>query len=193
MKRRLWILPLLGAIVMIPLVAGARHMDLTDRNDTKGLLDVQKVFVGGKRAKPRWKIVTYPRWTPRSIWDAGILMVHLDTYGDSDFDYVALARSNGSRMVAEVLRHRNGKPDKSLFFIDTRRPSKRSDSFVVPLPRLRRRPTKLYRWYVETSFSSDVCRRYCFDRVPDSGFVTEGAKPRPTPTVTITPTVTPSP
>ena len=192
MKRTRWLLVGLTVTLAVPFIAWARHMDLEDRNDTRGLLDIHRVLVGGKAKEPRWKIITYNAWGTNDIWDAGFELIRLDTFGSTDFDYYALARSNGHRMVAEVFRHRNSKPDKSEFFIDVWRPNRRSVSLEIPLNRLRRRDTRAYRWYAGSVFSSDRCRRGCLDRAPDRGAVVEPGKPTPTITLpTPTPTTTP--
>lgn len=189
MTRARWVLVFLLVALLLPFIAWARHIDLIDRNDTRGLLDIHLVRVGGKTNSPRWKIETWGRWRTDQIWDRGVVLIELDTFGDGAFDYYAMTRSIGTRMVAEVFRRRPG-PDKSKFFIDTWRTSKRSVSLTVPLRRLRRRSTHAYRWFSNSVFSSDRCRKGCIDRAPDRGAVAEPGKPSPTVTV---PTPTPTP
>ena len=85
--------------VALPLLASARHLDVQDPNDTRGLLDVRRVQVVGTD-RPRFTVLTFGRWTTADIYDRGFLLVYLDTFGDERFDYYALLRSVGGSMKA---------------------------------------------------------------------------------------------
>ena len=182
----------LTGFLAIPFLAMARHLDLQDADDTRGLLDVQLVEVTGGGNNPRWKVSTFARWSERDVWDTGFVLVRLDSFGTGRADYYALVRSNGRELSGHLFRDREKQPDRRLRSVQVQRDGRRSVSVVVELNRLKRRGTKEYSWFVQTLFSSDNCRSVCIDRVPDRGKVAEpGAGPAPTPS--LSPLPTPSP
>ena len=193
-------LVLLAALALIPLLARANHQPATDRNDTRGPLDVRRVEVNGTRSKPKWRVVTFGRWGARSIWDKGYGLVHLDAFGDGHFDYFALVRSNGHGLEAALWRDRKKKDDARLGKLHVARSDRRSFTVEVPTRRLHIPQARVfYRWYVQTIAVTRNCPRSCFDRAPDHGAVTEFVR-RPPPTSTLPPgpsvspvTPTPSP
>ena len=75
------------AVVALAVPAGADHTDQTDPNDTGGLLDLEAVGFDHSGA-PSWRLVTFPAWSVRAIWDRGYLMVQLDTKGDAALDFL---------------------------------------------------------------------------------------------------------
>jgi hypothetical protein len=177
------------AILVAAAVLAYAKSQIDDPNDTKGVLDVKKVdLAAGKR--PRFKAVTFGRWTVDRVRDRGYVLVYLDTFGGERFDYYALARSNGKKMVARLFRDRSKKKDRVVSSLNTWRPSKGAVSVRVPLAKVRVGDARLdYRWYVLTLFTGPSCKKVCFDAAPDDP-VTE---PLPTPTPTPTPTPSPSP
>ncbi len=189
---------LLGALVTVgalsgPFFANATHLPrVVDPDDVRGLLDLQGVEVNGEEAT-RWKITTYPYWRASRIWDRGYFLVSFDTFGERRFDYYALVRSDGYRLLGELYRDRRTKPDYSMGSLDVWRPNRRSLKVKVPLARLNipaRRES--YRWQVRSLFSGSKCPRVCIDQVPDRGAVREPLiDPLPTTTTTTTTTTLP--
>lgn len=187
-----------AALAVVPLLAWANHQDATDGNDTRGPLDVRTVQVKGTRSKPKWRVTTYGRWGPRSIWDKGYGLVYFDSFGDEHFDHYALVRSNGFALEATLWRDRKRRDDVRVGKLHVARTDKRSFTVRVPLRRLDIPQARLvYRWYAQTIVVTRDCPRTCFDRAPNDGAVTEPV-PEPAPPISPPPTpsirpVTPSP
>jgi hypothetical protein len=192
---------LLAGLAALPLLARANHQPADDGNDTRGPLDVRTVQVKGTRAKPKWRVTTFGRWGPETIWDKGYGLVRLDAFGDEHYDHYALVRSNGFALQASLWRDRRRKDDVRVVKLHVARTNKRSFTVRVPLRRLNIPDARLfYRWYVQTIVVTSACPRSCFDRAPDDGAVTEliptgtepPPSPLPTPTLTVTPPASPS-
>lgn len=186
-----------GAAGVVPLVASAEHSDLTDRNDTKGPFDVSRVTVEGAR-RPKYKVVTFPRWTAARVWDRSYGLVYFDTFGGDAPDYYVMVRSDGYRMRARLYRDKARKKDRPLGAVEAWRPGKRSFAIRAPLGKMKFPEQRLvYHWWVLTLHSGPSCKRVCFDRAPDTGVVTEPApgagqqSPTPTPSISV-PTPSPS-
>jgi hypothetical protein len=188
----------IAILVAIVVLAHARSQ-IGDPNDTAGVLDVSKVkFSGGQR--PRFKAVTFRRWTVDRVRDRGYVLVYLDTFGGERFDYYAMSRSNGKQMLGRLYRDRKKKKDYGISNLDTWRPTKKSVSVRVPLAKLRIDDSRVaYRWYVFTLFTGPSCKKVCFDAAPDNpvteplpgAMPTPSPSPSPSPTPTATPTATP--
>jgi hypothetical protein len=174
------------AALSVPLFALARHAEVVDPDDTKGLLDIRRVTVGGSRRAPEWTISTFARWTVSEIWDVGFFVVKLDTLSTSRADYYAIVSSNGRDLSGYLYKDRQRKPDRRLRAVRIERPDRRSVTIRVDLSQLKRRESRVYYWYAQTMFTSDNCRGTCIDRAPDSGTI---AEPGPAPTETPSPTV----
>lgn len=166
----------------VPFLASARHVDLDDPDDTRGLLDVRRVDSFGGKDRPKWEIRTYERWRAVEIWDGGWGLVHLDTFGDERFDYYVLVRSNGSRLVGSLYLDRPQKDDRRVGNVKVDKPDRRSMLVILDLDDVRRRGSRSYRWFVRTLFMSGRCKEVCIDRVPDTSAVTEASDPAPVPT-----------
>lgn len=187
----------LVAAAAVPFIASAEHTGVTDGNDTKGPFDVRRVKVAGVR-KPRYDVVTFPRWTTAQTWDRSYGFVYFDTFGGDAPDYYVLVRSDGYRMRASLYRDKARKRDRILSGVKAWRPGKRSFAVRVPLRKMKFPEQRLvYHWWVLTLHTGTSCKRVCFDRAPDSGKVTEPApgagqqSPTPTPSVSV-PTPSPS-
>jgi hypothetical protein len=166
-----------------PAIAGLTSQQ--DPNDTAGRLDVRVVRLDGDE-RPRWKVVTFGRWTLRQLWDRGDVIVQLDTRGDAAVDYLGIVRSNGRELLGTLFRVRR---DGRLVRIGKIRPEKdglRAASVWIALHKLSIGPNRTsYFWSVLTTFTSSRCPRTCFDAVPDEGMLEEplpGTSPTPTPT-----------
>lgn len=189
-----------AAVFLMPLLASARHVDVRDGNDTRGLLDMKKVEMT-KSKPPKWKVRTWRSWSVEKMWDRGFILVYLDTFGNEAADYYALVASDGRRLVGSLYRDRAKKSDFRIRSLRARHPRGRVATVAIPMNKLRRRNSKLYRWYALTMFSGSRCKQVCFDRAPNNGWVNEPApvpdpEPEPVPTETPTippPTPTPSP
>lgn len=169
-----------------------------DPNDTRGVLDIRRVDFGGDD-RPRFKTVTFATWTVDRVHDRGYVLVYFDSLGDERFDFYAMVRSNGKKMIGRLYRDRTQKKDVVVSHLDTWRNNKSSVTIRVPLPKLRIGKNRtFYRWYVQSLFTGPSCKKVCFDTVPNGDPVTQplpGATPTPTPTPTptATPTASPSP
>jgi hypothetical protein len=185
----------LGVGALIPLFARANHLDLSDGNDTRGLLDVKNIVTWGSTRRPGWRIVTYRRWTTRRIWDKGFVLVFLDTFGKDNPDYYALISSYGRGMQGRLFRDRQKRRDYEIGQVAVWRKNGRSVSLRIPLRKVRIGDNRtFYRWYVQTLFTGRRCRRVCFDLVPDAQSVLEPlVEPSPTPTTSPTGSPTPTP
>ena len=175
--RRIGVAAVVGALVLALLAAGspaaANHTDQTDANDTRGVLDVAAVFHRHDAVPPSWEIVTFARWTPGSIWDAGYLLVWIDTLGDEDPDYYALVRSTGRGVAGSLWRDRRGK-DAFAARLRTNRANQRSVRVAVPFRKMEVGDHRtIYRWSVQTILTGGPCSRPCFDLVPDGGALIE--------------------
>ena len=124
------------AAAAIPLVASADHTGLEDGNDTKGPFDVRRVKVAGTR-RPRYDVVTFPRWKVARVWDRSYGLVYFDTFGGDAPDYYVLVRSDGYRMRAHLYRDKARKKDRVLSAVKVWRPGNRSFAVRVPLARMK--------------------------------------------------------
>jgi hypothetical protein len=174
----------LAAALSLPLLASARHTDVLDPDDSKGLLDIRRVAVGGSQNAPTWTIATGARWTAEQMWDTGFLIVKIDTFATPRADYYAIVSSDGHKFRGFLYRDRKEKPDRRLRGVALERLDRRSVTVTINIRELLRRDDRVYNWYTQTLFMSDNCRGTCIDRAPDAGAVSEpGTTPTPTPTV----------
>ncbi len=159
------------AVLAAPAIAGIPG--IRDPNDTRADLDVRKVERFGID-RPGFHIITCCRWRAKGIWDRGYALVRFDTFDGKRFDYYALVRSNGSKLLASLWRDRRDS-DTYITSLQEWRPNRRSLTVRVPLSRMflggPRRLT--YRWKVQTMLTGDRCRRVCFDRAPNNSAVKE--------------------
>jgi hypothetical protein len=186
-----------AAVTIAALAAGSpSRAQVQDTNDTRGLLDVRRVWFEPEADPPRWTIVTFSPWTPELTRDRGFVFVFLDTMGDARFDYYALINSNGRRLSGSLWRDPKRGSDVRLRGLDVRRDSDTTVAVRIPLGSLEIGGVRVvYRWSVVTTFAGRVCRTTCIERVPDDGaFEQPIGTPTGTPTITptITPTTTPS-
>jgi len=157
-----------------------------DPNDTRGLLDVRRVWFEPEADPLRWTIVTFSPWTAELTRDRGFVFVFLDTMGNPRFDFHALIHSNGRRLSGSLWRDPKRGPDVRLLGLDVRRDSDLNVSVRIPVGRLEIGGLRtVYRWSVVTTFSGRVCRTTCVDRVPDVGAFEQ-------PTGAVTPSTTPT-
>jgi hypothetical protein len=196
LKRAATAVLLIGALVL-PLWAFGVSTSVQDARDTKGLLDVRKVKVEGKRKTPRWTFVTFKQWTKERVYDRGYAAVFIDTFDDPRSDYYALVRSTGLEIEALLVRDRKRKSDVVMGSLRAWKPGGAKVTVRVPFRRLKVPRSRLfYRWWAETIMTGDQCPRVCFDRVPDDGtvkmFLVDPPEPTPTPTPSPTPTPTPT-
>jgi hypothetical protein len=169
--------------MVVALAAPRFHSDIGDPNDTKGVLDVQRVRLdheGGTEIT----VITFAEWTPASIWDRGNAYVFLDTEADGAAEYFVLVRSTGPDLQASLWRDRRDRRDVHLRNVKVRRKSPDGVSVAVPIKSLEFGPAReSYFWWATTSFTGNRCRRTCLDRAPDEGSVEQwrpGMSPSPT-------------
>jgi hypothetical protein len=189
---------LAAAALVVPLlsvVAGAHDSDLVDPNDTRGSLDVRQVRLAHQPGPPQWTIVTFEEWRTAAMWDRGYLMVLLDTEGGAGAEYYLLVRSAGTVLQGSLWRVRATGPDSFVDSVPTKRFSRRSATVQVGLARLVFGPRRtFYRWWVQTVFTSDICRRTCHDRAPNGESILQW-RPRmsPSPSPSSSSSTTPAP
>jgi hypothetical protein len=165
-----------------------------DPNDTKGMLDVRRVWFEPEGGPPGWTIVTFSPWTEELTRDRGYVFVYLDTTGGQRFDFYALILSNEHRLSGSLWRDPTRGPDVRISGLIVKRDSDLSVSVRIPLGPVDIGAFRtMYRWTVVTTFTGRVCRATCVDRVPDEGaFEQPIGSPTPTTTPTVSPTVSPS-
>ena len=165
-----------------------------DPNDTKGMLDVRRVWFEPEAGPPRWTVVTFRPWTEELTRDRGYVFVYLDTMGDERFDFYVLILSNGRRLSGSLWRDPKNGTDVRISALDVKRDSVFNVALRIPLGLLDIGEFRtVYRWTVVTTFTGHVCRATCVDRVPDEGtFEQPIGSSTPTPTTTPTPTPTPT-
>ena len=189
-------------VTVVALAAGApSRAQVQDPNDTRGLLDVRRVWFEPEIHPPRWTVVTYQPFTADQARDRGYVFLYLDTFGDEGFDYYALILSNGRHLSGSLWREPRRGPDVRLMGLDVRHDSDTEVSVRIPFGSLDVGAFRtVYRWSVVTTFAGRNCRATCIDRVPDEGTfeqpigsLTPTPTTSPTATPTPTPTLTPSP
>ena len=206
--RRRRVLPFAGAMLTVAVVTAVAlasgpspRAQVQDPNDTRGLLDVRRVWFEPEIHPPRWTVVTYLPFTAEQTRDRGYVFVYLDTFGDEGFDYYALILSNGRHLSGSLWREPRRGPDVRLIGLVVRHDSDTEVSVRIPLGQLDVGAFRtVYRWSVVTTFVGRNCRATCIDRVPDEGTfeqpigsLTPTPTTSPTATPTPTPTLTPSP
>jgi hypothetical protein len=194
MRARIVLVGLVAILGVGGLLARADHLDVSDPNDTKGLLDVRTVKTFGSD-RPGWRVITFSKWTSERIWDHGYVMVHLDTRGDERIDHFAVVSSFGQGMQGRLWRDRSESRNREIGPLEVWRTDKRSIAVRIPLSQLNIPDTRtFFRWYVETLWVGNNCPRTCFDVVPSrDGVIEPIGVATPTPTITPTPDPTPTP
>jgi hypothetical protein len=152
--------------------AWAHHTDITDPNDTKGLLDIRQVKVGHHAGDPvEFTVITASTWKPLKIWDRGYIVIALDTIGDEREEYYVLIRAKWKDMEASLwwVPKDFGKPDVHVRALHVFR--KTTDGVSVLLPPLWKlrfgEARTFYRWWVVSTLANDKCGHTCIDRAPN--------------------------
>jgi hypothetical protein len=189
------LVPFAAAALTVALVGVAlarAPVALEDPNDTRGPMDVLTVTFDGA-ADPGWAVELEKPWRTRATWDRAFVFVYLDLLGDPRADYYAIVRSTGQDVVASLWRDPKRGNDVRVRPLEVLWRSPRELAVTVPLAAMDVGPFRsVYRWWVVTTFSGEVCRATCVDRAPDEGTVEQllpGASPTPTPTPTTSPSV----
>ena len=157
---------------------------------TRGKLDLERVRLAHQPGPPKWTLATFGEWRTAEIWDRGYLMVFLDTQGGAGAEHYLLIRSSGVALEGSLWRLRNVGPDSYLGSARNRwsRAERHGPGGLVPA-HLRREPT-FYRWWTETLFTGEFCRRTCHDQAPNGDPVLQwrpGMSPSPSPSETPSP------
>ena len=190
--------------VTVAAVAGASggRAQVDDPNDTRGPLDVRRVWFDPDAGPPQWTLVTFSPWSPEQTEDRAFAFVFLDTKKGAHPDYYVVIRSTGHTLSGSLWRDLDGAGDIRLGPVAVSTGSDDAGVTVgVPLGWLEFGALRTsYRWSVLTTFTGRVCRVTCVDRVPDQGTIEQPlGTPTPTPTPTLdsdphsTPTVSPTP
>jgi hypothetical protein len=170
-----------GALLWLAAPAVAHHTDQTDPNDTPGTMDLQGVQFDHEET-PTWRFVTFAAWTVRRMWDRGYLVVQLDTKGGPDVDYVAVVRSIGRDLEANLFRLRPDGREVEVDRLRTKKSGSRGAWVSVSLHKLTIGPNRTsYFWSALSTFIGPACRSTCFDAVPDEGMIEQPLSPSPSP------------
>jgi hypothetical protein len=173
-------------VVALASDASGTRAQVDDPNDTKGTLDVRRVWFDLLAGPPRWTVLTFADWEPSQIPERGFVFVFLDTAGDPRDDYYVLINSNGRRLVGSLWRDARHGADVRMRALAVTRDSRSSVVVQVPVGALLGPFRTSYGWRVVTTFAGPVCRATCVDQIPDEGAFQQ-------PVGTTTPTVTPTP
>ena len=173
----------IAALTVMALAGPRFHDDVSDADDTRGLLDVRKVQLD-HQGGTEFTVITFATWKVPTLWDRGNAFVLLDTEGGAPAEYFALVRSTGRALEGSLWRVRHGRSDRLVRRLTVRRKTGKSISIAVPTKGLKfGRSRESYRWWVSTTFTGAGCRRTCVDRVPDEGSMEQwrpGMSPSPT-------------
>jgi hypothetical protein len=183
----------LVTVAVVAAIAGAHDTDFTDPDDTRGRLDLERVRLSHESGLLRWTLTTFGEWRTVEMWDRGYLMVLIDTQGGPGAEYYLLVRSAGVALEGSLWRARSVGPDSFVRSVPVDRWSRRSATVQVRLFRLTFGASRaFYRWWTETLFTGELCRRTCHDRAPNGDPVLQwrpGMSPSPSPS----PSASPSP
>jgi hypothetical protein len=165
---------------------GANHTNAQDGNDTDGRFDLREVDLDHYPGPLRWTFRTFSSWSVAEMWDAGYLVVELDTRGDNTIDERIVVRSDGRSLVAKLFAVRSDGSSHVIEELHAMKDSRRAASVEVALRRLAiGRARDAFEWYATSLFTGPSCQRVCIDRVPDDGRLQQllrGVSPSPTPT-----------
>jgi len=193
------LVPIVGAALTLAVVGSAlahAPVVLDDPNDTRGPMDVMTVAFDDA-GDPTFTVRLEKPWRTRATWDRAFVFVYLDVLGSPRGDYYVIVRSTGDDVIASLWRDARRGSDVRVRPIEVMWRSPREVTVSVRLAVLDVGPLRsVYRWWVVTTFSGEVCRMTCIDRAPDEGGVEQqlpGASPTPTPTPSPTPTTGPRP
>lgn len=192
MKRWMCIVLAAASVAVLfarPTPVRATHQNLIDPNDVRGRFDIRRVDMWGPHANTGYRIMTFRRWTPKVVWDAGFFIVNVDTFGTRRFDYYVLIRSTGKRMQGLLFRNREPKRDRLITTFRVWRSDERSVKFRFPWKRVWF-PEKrtFFRWTAQSLYTNDFCPNVCIDEVPNNGVVVTRVRPEPTAIPTDAPT-----
>ncbi len=193
MRRRTvrWVVVVSVALAVVASPAGAGQ---SDPGDTPGRFDLRAVRFDD-RPIPRWTFVTFAPWRIDQVWDAGYLIVQLDTRGDEDVDLMAVVRSDGRRLVATLYRLRADGGQVEIARLTTGKAGRRGAWVAVAMHKLGvGRSRTSYSWSALSTYTSSGCPHTCIDVVPNQGMIEEplpGASPSPSPSPTASPSPSP--
>ena len=175
---------LAAAFVWLTAPAVAHHADQSDPNDTPGWMDLQAVLFDHD-GTPTWRFVTFAEWTVRQMWDRAHLTVQLDTMGGPEVDYVAVVRSTGRDLEANLFRLRRDGREVQIDRLRTTKAGSHAALVSVSLGKVTIGSSRTsYFWSALSTFTGPNCRQTCLDAVPDDGMVEQplpGASPSPSP------------
>ena len=141
--RRRQVLPFAVAILAVAVVTAvafaagpSSRAQVQDPNDTRGLLDVRRVWFEPEIHPPRWTVVTYLPFSAEQTRERGYVFVYLDTFGDEGFDYYAMILSNGRHLSSSLWREPRRGPDVRLMGLVVRHDSDTEVSVRIPLGQL---------------------------------------------------------
>jgi hypothetical protein len=166
----------LATVLVVALAAPAlaNHTDLTDPEDTGGLLDLRVVVLRHDSGPYEWIFKTYGSWTVRKLWDRGAFVIQLDTLRDEAVDYFVVVRSDGRSMVADLFRKRASGKEIHMRKLRARRAGSRGAAVLLPRAAVRYGTHRTsFLWRTLSTFTGETCRVTCIDRAPDDGSMVE--------------------
>jgi hypothetical protein len=170
-----------GALVFTLSAAPASgdHKTVRDPNDTRGQADLRSVRMENQR--PRiWLFKTWKSWTFNEFFERGYFTLYLDTIGDERFDYFVFVRAKRRRLGAAIWRDRQGRDDRRVANVKAHKLGPKLMKVRVPFGDINVGKNRLeYRWFGRSLWSGPSCRRFCLDRAPNNGAVSELLVPTP--------------
>jgi hypothetical protein len=82
--------------------AGAHTFTKADGNDSPGKLDIRSATVTHASTGVIYKIVTYDRWTPRSLESDSFFLVQIDKNNDRSYERCAFITFDGQRLRGSI-------------------------------------------------------------------------------------------
>jgi len=179
--RRVFV-PVVSVVLVLGLAgpALATHTNLTDDDDTRGLLDLSAVVSRHESGPYEWVFKTYVRWTVKKIWDRGYFVIQLDTKGDEGIDYIVVLRSDGRQMIGDLFRKRANGDEVYLRTLPAGRAGSKGAGVDVPRRALKYGASRTsFFWTTLSAFTGTRCRVTCIDLAPDDGGMVEQELPTP--------------
>lgn len=139
----------------------------SDPRDTRGRLDLRRIRgpVGGSRLT--WTLKTRSRWTPRSVWDKGYLVVWIDARGGPEPDHLAVIRAKRKGLIGRLFRINATGRERQIGTVKASKRGKRGAAVRVALHKVNVGDARFsYRWSAQTMFTGRRCARVCLDSAP---------------------------
>ena len=157
--------------------ADATASPISDRDDTKGRLDIRSVatitkYRSGVLTNPLHTLTMYQRWPSKLLSGANGIEILYDTKGDRRPERIAVAFYASGHLQGALL----SAGGKYLGTVDVKRPSSKS-IFIGLFPRQLGSPAG-YHWAAYSFYkNAKSCPKTCLDRAPNHGLVLHDITP----------------